>query len=219
MKRILVFTNYDKAVSLNKRATRKLGEYFPDKNSPITFVSESVDEIVYKHSDSFQEEGIYLIFDRINDSMFDELLLLCSGKETYALTHDLPERKEELKSLIGQERIREGHHTPGVDNYYSSVFEIITDDKGDKTKRLADLLKQSNVERIRDAIHVFYDGCWNKKVDTEEFRKACQYLLSFDDIKSGVKEYLEKKDPDIAAFISIQDLLSSFKNKMMQNAQ
>lgn len=214
MSKVLIFTHFDKLGYMNPKIAGIMEDIYPYEDEPISLLtSDDNGSSGFKYVKDFLADGIYLVYDQLSNDAFDAILHQCNEDGVYTLYHSLPKRSNELFKLKKGTN-REGRHELG-NAYYPPIFEVLTDPHGDKQGRIIRILELTPKECMANAIHVFMNGCWTHTVDTTEFLSAYHYLLSFDEIKREVKDYFENKYPDTAAFISIRDLLTSFKKKML----
>ena len=197
MTKLLIFTNADSLSNLEEDFHTALKEHaFPTKKRPFVLVKEDNSGVSISFVDDFKNEGLYLIYDKIDESTLELLSTQCKDDVVYALVHTYPVWKNRIREITGNDRFREGNHIPGDQFYYYHVFDCLTDLGTDKIKRICDLLRFSEGEKIGRAIQKFIIGCNTPYNDAPLFLKAYETLRSIDAFKEHVEGFYMDKYPN-----------------------
>ena len=197
MTKLLIFTNADSLSNLEEDFHAVLREHaFPTKKRPVVLVKEDHAGVSIGFVDDFKNEGLYLIYDKIDERALELLSDQCKDDDVYALVHTYPVWKDRIREIAGNERFREGNHIPGNQYYYYPVFECLTDSGTDKIERIRDLLRLSEAERVRRAIQKFIIGCNTPYNDAPLFLQVYEELRSIDAFKKKVEGFYKDKYPN-----------------------
>lgn len=197
MTKILIFTNADSLSNLEEDFHTALKEHaFPTKKRSVVLVKEDNTGVSIGFVDDFKNEGLYLIYDKIDESTLELLSAQCKDDVVYALVHTYPVWKNRIREITGNDRFREGNHIPGDQHYYYPVFDCITDSETNKIDRICNLLRYSEEEKIRRAIQKFVIGCNTPYNDAPLFVEAYEKLCSIEDVKERVESFYNDTYPN-----------------------
>lgn len=207
MNKILVFTNAyrwnEMCDCFNVDETRWNAVFQNIENDKIykccldanyTNILEPLSEI------SISEEGIYLVYDNIDNDLIKSLLNQCTKDNVYVLVHTHGVNINQIKEadFSGRCMVLQGMHDPT--SYYYNVFDILTDNIPDKTCRIISTV----FKPIEQAKRSFLYGCITPKNESKEFIKAYEILHSC----------LGKEVEDFMTFYMQCNSLSEYKNEL-----
>lgn len=141
MDKVLIFTNYNSWYRGLKKITKRVDWYdsYPDLNNPLVkCVVEQGAKTTLQPVDNLSEDGVYLVFDEIiQDELYplldkckqdkDRLFILLHSHGYYKSTKYF-EPWEEISTFAS------GRHQSDMN--YEHIFDILTDNLGDKTNRI-----------------------------------------------------------------------------------
>jgi hypothetical protein len=223
--KVLVFTCYDKW-SVNLPNSVKIPEwadsYPDDSRHPIkecVFNPESPTPNTLEDIDVDclgDKTGVFLVFDDINPKgdVFKKLKQ-CDGQDLFILAHTSGKCKTEC--FVGWEAfVLEGSHQPDAKFHYTPLFEILTDNEGNKLNRIIDkVFKPYNKLEI---VLQFLHGCMTPNNDDDTFKSARDRLLAEKSIENDVRRFYEdnyakqqKSDSDYQEALSrLRDTLLNY---------
>lgn len=147
--KVLVFTNLDKwdnmAQEVKDRinATEEWENNYPKENNPSMSKVDLTDgqARLYAIDDLMaqpitDEEGIFLVYDKLSQNTFDLLKQQCSSDTLYILAHRNGDYPKQKFGDWKYECIKEDSHIPDASNCYHMFFDILTDSEGKKMNRI-----------------------------------------------------------------------------------
>ena len=213
MNKVLIFTNeysLDNMSSLRARVMDVWGvdgvpSPFPRKETPVcrcVFTSGKPAELL--PVESFEDEGVYLLFDSITPSKVEDVIRQCESGEVLVLHHSST-RKDIVTgfhNLSAQKNplvtVREGQHEEkeGATKFYFPIYSILTENGDNQFNRIRQILQPTDLKVIQDAAIRFFDGCMEPDNHEEGLVKAYVLLLRDEDIGEDVRLFYENSYKD-----------------------
>lgn len=130
---------------------------------------------------SISDDGVYLVYDSIDDNTLQNLLNQCKNDNLYILIHSHGVNRSNISNLEIKCKVFEGAHVST--DYYYGVFKVLTDDKPYKTKRIIKLL-------LNDQISAFLHGCMTPHNTSGKFCTAYNILLEEPCLNKYIEEFM-----------------------------
>lgn len=169
---------------------------YPDEDNPIPIVKCGFSENSKKAflepidlKDLSNEEGVFLVYDSMDENSFNILEQQCRDDEIYVLAHTsgtwLPNSFDNWRKKPFV--LPPGKHTNKKEDKYYPLFDILTDDKGDKMNRIIDTIFKpyNKLENVLQFLH----GCIVPDNDDDSFVSAYKKLLDDNNIKDDVEDF------------------------------
>lgn len=190
MNKVLVFTNYPRWAELQHNNfdtddvewNDKYKNIQNDKVLKCGVNKQNVAMLLPAHDLSIDNEGVYLVYDEIDDNSLKFILNQCSNDELFVLYH----RGDELRNRITQFGVYctmvRGYHDSA--SCYYDVFNILTDDRPNKTERIIHLVFLPKIKED------FLLGCMTPNNNEEVFVHACNILRNLPYLNNLMEEFL-----------------------------
>lgn len=223
--KVFVFTQKGKWNNIDDEILKRVNpadwdDKYPNEDNPVVkcvFSDKAYLEPVALDKLS-EEEGVFLVYDSINSQDFQTLEQQCRGDKVYVLTHSTGNCKQ--SAFINWQPkpvVLSGMHTNSSEDHYYPLFDILTDNEGNKPNRIIDtVFKPYNK---LDTILQFLHGCLVPNNDDDSFVSAYKKLRGDNDIKSVVEDFYvniyskqQKSDSDY------QKALSRFRDRLLDYA-
>lgn len=179
---ILVFTNKTSWIGISKAIRTRVDweKTYPNETNPITFytANRSLQSVDY-----LSEEGVYLVYDTIDTERLRSILNQCPEVNYFALIHSVP-KTSFFSDWDKQSVVVRGRHENDNEEKYYPLFDILTDDKPDKTNRI---IKNVFIETVKAN---FKNGCKYPNNGSAQFRLALKLLKEQPDMKDAVDEFM-----------------------------
>ena len=215
--KVLVFTQKGKwinLVELDKRMKDKKEKWikkYPNKDKLIAKFGFSNDIGAYLDEIDLNcisnEEGVFLVYDNIDNKSFETLRKQCNGDKVYVLTHTTGTcQRSSFNDWNMNPFVLSGSHTNEKTDFYNPFFDILTDKDGDKMERILNtiFMPQSNLETVLRFLHLCLDP--NQGA---EFTKLKSDILEKLPDKSEAKKALTSY-PKKTSLEKLRDLLIDF---------
>lgn len=203
MDKVLVFTSEEKWGNLQDNIQERVSwDIYPNEKQPITeCVVNSNKKVELCPVKELAHAGIYLVYDSINMLQLKPLLDNCPNDNIYILIHNLGRKEEDFAPWKDHCYILKGKHENYAEELYLPVFEIITDDEGDKLQRIVKSIFMPIEEAVTELLHEChvpqknlaesnsYRILYRKeefKKDLDEFKKKYEASDSFDEYKEDL---------------------------------
>lgn len=199
-KKVLVFTDPDTWIrNISKKIIKSSWkDSYPDSGIPIRECifqnNETVlQEVDLKHpEENASKEGVYLVYDEIDDAEFESLRKMCEDNELYVLTHSRGRDKANveayLKEKISDVHLFEGTHDNESAHHYYLVFKILTDNNDDKLNRIINEVFKP--QSVLETVLLFLHGCLGGEKNIE-LDSAKATLCSIGEIEGVVEDFYE----------------------------
>lgn len=215
--KVLVFTQTGKWINLVELA-KKMKEKretwidkYPNKDKPISKFGFSNDTGAYLDEIDINgisnEEGIFLVYDNIDNDRFETLKEQCDGDKVFVLTHTTGTcQRSSFNDWSMNPFVLSGSHTNEKTDFYNPLFDILTDQDGDKMERILNtiFMPQSNLETVLRFLHL----CLDPNLGAEFTKLKSDILEKLPD-KSEAKEALTSY-PKQTSLEELRDLLLDF---------
>ena len=153
---------------------------------------------------AFEEEGIYFVYDKIDETKLKQLLDQCANNEVFALVHTSGVRKDSLGDDI---IVLRGNHDTEDEHYYYPLFDLLTrvdagDSDADKInciinnvfkvykeaalELLSECLVPYNKLEESNAFRILYQKEEFRK-ELEEFKKKYEASMNYSDYKDDLE--------------------------------
>ena len=186
MNKILVFTNKTSWRGMSDSIRNKVDwdKSYPKEISPLALcVAEQSGKMTLQLVDNISEDGVYLVYDAIDNDKLASILNKCHSDFYYILIHRRP-NVSVLSDWNKQSVIISGMHENKDEEKYYPLFKILTDDESDKTNRI---IKKVFMETI---ISNFTDGCRYPKNNSNQFLLAYNILRNNTCLKNDIDDFL-----------------------------
>lgn len=203
--KILVFTRFEQWNNFDILPGRveeaNWDDNYPDKDNNILIVkcvfledSKKVFLVPIDLNKFSNEEGVFLVYDSMDQNSFKTLEKQCEGDVVYVLTHSSGIWKQNGFSNWKVCPLSGTHNNRNEDVYYP-LFDILTDDKGDKMNRIVNTIFKPRI--LKDTFYHFMLGCGVPKNQDPQLQQAYQSLLEIDELKDEVEKFYDHyKDCD-----------------------
>ena len=192
MDKILVFTNYDSGYQ-GLPAVKKIDDWYdlyPDESHPIVLClyDDQIKAPLLQSVSGFPNEGIYLVFDKIESSLLDKFLCECEQKNDRicVLTHSRGNYAD-LSYFNKWNNVYplRGMHIEGNKYWYEPVFDIIINPyENNKLNRII------NTIFLPEVIQNFLSECL---VPNKNLRNTTSYhFLSHGGFENALGSFLDK---------------------------
>lgn len=114
---------------------------------------------------SISDEGVYLIYDQIDKDSLSALLKQCNNDCLYILIHNGVDLNK-INACDIHYTFRKGSHDGLPEHHYYNVFDILSDDKPDKTNRIIKTIF------FKKAKEDFIHGCLTPNNNSKAFVNA-----------------------------------------------
>lgn len=191
---VLIFTNYDSWRPIHPSASSydDWENNYPGDSSPIKkCVFHKGGPATLETATSCKEDGVYLVYDKINALSFADLEKLTREKESYVLVHSNGMYHEEDIPTQGKRMTRFGIHNDDDHCLYYPCFEILTDGKGDELKRIVSLFNPSLEAVLRFLNECLMPGNANPQLE-DSFKKICSDAGNNEKVRKAVTGFYEK---------------------------
>lgn len=179
---ILVFTNKTSWIGISKAIRTRVSweKTYPNETNPITFytANRSLQSV-----DNLSEEGVYLVYDAIDTERLRSILNQCPNVNYFVLIHSIPDTSF-FSDWDKQSVVVRGRHENDNEEKYYPLFDILTDDKPDKTNRI---IKSVFIDAVESN---FISGCSYPHNNSNQFRLAYRILREQPDLKDAVEEFM-----------------------------
>ena len=203
MNKVLVFTNKDSwgGISRSIRNRVKWNDSYPDGNMSVRYVDYQNGESTLKGVSELSEEGVYLVYDKIDRQLLKQLLDGCEHDSLYVLIHSNGDynKKEVFDPWqnVCHIEIKEGLHVFSSAKYYTPLFDILTDAEGNKLersiKRIFMPLKEAALELLNECLvpkrNLDESNAYGILYQKEELRKELDEFRKKYDASSNLKDY------------------------------
>ena len=168
-RKVLIFTNlssWSDCISNRIRITNWCSNYPNDDNNPVYQCADANGTLCWNQvilgnitAAETNRDGVYLVFDNINDKNFQQLIKMCAGNELYVLTHSQGRSQDGLGvfNQWANTLILPGTHSSYPAQHYYTVFKILHDTENDKLNRIINEVfkPQLDLETVLRFLH----GC------------------------------------------------------------
>ena len=189
MNKVLVFTNYSRWFELKHNFdiddvewNNKYKNIQNDKVLKCGVNKQNMAMLLPVQDLLIDNEGVYLVYDEIDDNSLGFILNQCSNDDLFVLYH----KSDELRIRITQFGIYckmvRGYHDSA--SYYYDVFDILTDNKPNKTERIIRLVFLPKVKAD------FLLGCMTPDNNSESFVHACNILRNIPCLSNPMNDFL-----------------------------
>ena len=203
MSKILIFTNKDSLESISilvdsaKKAWGDDFASFPEDDNPIyrcDFSPEGPAKLTPETS--CEKEGVYLIFDLIDETSAKALSEPCSEGEVLVLyhSHTKPDVVETFAKLANPNRLllKGQHEETHPELFYYPIFSTLLDEEGNKFSRIRNILMPIESKMLQDAALRFFSGCMKSPSNADEgFMKDYELLLQDKELEPILKGFYE----------------------------
>lgn len=204
MSRVLIFTNLKRWTGID------YGELSPVKTEwrgLIPNSTNSVVECVLREDASAQlrlvedcsiHDGIYLLYDKMDKSLFDKLMEQCPEEDTFILVHTSGDwTMDKIPSRL-LPNCKEGLHENTDDHWlYRPIYLTLADNQGDKMQRVLKVL-EADPKAIWDAAaQTFMSGCMYPYFDSPDFLAAKDRLIAYPATSELVRKFYEDIYPNV----------------------
>lgn len=161
---------------------------------------------------SFEEEGVYFVYDRIDETKLKQLLSQCANDEVFALIHNTGVKKNSFGDDV---IVLQGNHDSEPEHRYIRLFNLLTKVEEDdtiatKVNRVIDEIFLEEV--ISKFVGEFYEP--NKNMG-----QSARYriLSKMDKYKEALEAFRKKyescrvREEYIEDYIQLRDMLNSGK--------
>lgn len=200
MKRVLIFTDVDSWDPID------LGDYsdvkdlwdpmYPDDlRKVVMFDLSGTGPASLVSVDDCLQEGVYLMYDEMDEVSFHNLTDSCTGEDTFVLVHTSGLWIKETIPAHLQKNCLEGKHINRDDSFlYCPVFRKLADESGNKMERVLDFLVR---EQLRKACHLFLSGCMKPYNGDKDFLAAKDRLVADPRFGTLVHDFYENVYPNV----------------------
>ena len=153
------------------------------------------------------EEGIFLVYDNIDNDRFETLKEQCNGDKVFVLTHTTGNcQQNHFNDWNMNPVVLSGSHTNDKADFYNPLFNILTDKDGDKMERILNtiFLPQDNLDVVLRFLHL----CLVPNPGNE-FTELKSFILDKLPDNSEAKEALTSY-PKQSSLEELRDLLLDF---------
>lgn len=197
---VLIFTNFDswRPIHPSPSTFNDWSDNYPDELSPIKkCVFHKDGPATLETATSCEEDGVYLVYDKIDDSSFADLKKLTLEKESFVLVHYNGAYHEEDIPTQGKRTTKYGLHNDDVQWSYYPIFEILTDGKGNEQERIVTLFNPPLEAVLRFLNECLKPGNTNPLLE-ELYQKILSDAKKEENVCKAVtefyKKYKEKKE-------------------------
>ena len=134
------------------------------------------------HDLSIDNEGVYLVYDEIDDNSLKFILNQCSNDELFVLYHKGDELRNRISKFGVYCKMVRGYHDSA--SCYYDVFDILTDDNPNKTERIIHLVFLPKIKED------FLLGCMTPNNNEDVFVHACNILRNLPYLNNLMEEFL-----------------------------
>lgn len=199
-KKVLVFTNRDtwkRNINSNPDLrTTNWNNNYPDpthciKECDFSKSETDLEDVIPDDANNYaNKDGIYLIFDSIDDNNFNQLKKMCANNELYVLTHSSGRTvTQDDFSAATTALILPGTHNNEPEDHYYPIFKILKDTEGDKLNRIINEVFKTQLEL--ETVLLFLHGCLGDSRNND-FDKSYQKLHSIPSIQGSVTDFYNK---------------------------
>ena len=190
--RVLVLTNDRRLGDFSsdiKNTIVNMGEY-PQPNKPLVFCDEDSKKLV--QVDELKTEGLYLVYDSIDQAFLRKLIEESIGKNdnTYILTHSRGiTRGSGFFNAYARFIVRESAHENNSFSLYFRLFEILCDGKRGKLDRIIKSVFRPSLDLILNFLHQSLDlSVLLEKPNADVDSK----IMLFNELKNKIMEMLPR---------------------------
>ena len=221
---VLIFTCYSSWIGIGSKIRNRAAwdsSSYPNADHPVKKCEfHSGQSAALKDPDedlACLKDGVYLVYDKIENKLFSQLLDQTEKRESYVLVHEHGDHREKEIPSSGKRITISGIHGPGTKYFYTPVFKILTDGNGNEQERIITLfnppleavlrflnecLKPNNTNpQLEESFKKILSDAENDKDET-----VCKALTEFYEKYNG-KTVLEDYEEDL---IQIRELLIGF---------
>lgn len=200
---VLIFTNPKRWNEID------FGDYLPVKQAwkdLIPNAERTVVECVLREGGSAKledmkdrpphDDGIYLVYDRMDQSLFDKLMEKCPVADTFILVHTGGKWTIDKMPPCRLPNCKQGLHE-NTDSYlYHPICLILADDQGNKMQRVLEVLGGDPKAVWKAAAQEFMSGCMYPYYDSPWFLAAKDRLMDNPDTRELVRKFYEEIYPN-----------------------
>ena len=140
---------------------------------------------------TFEEEGIYFVYDQIDETKLKQLLGQCANDEVFALIHTNGVRKESLSDDI---IVLHGNHDTEDNHYYFPLFDSLTGVEKYDTEADKIIWIINNIFKVyKEAALELLSECLEPKINLEE-SNAYLTLCQKEELKPELEAFKKKYD-------------------------
>lgn len=145
------------------------------------------------------DDGIYLVYDKMDQSSFDKLMEKCPVTDTIILVHTKGKWTIDTMPSCRLPNCKKGLHENYDDRYlYRPIYLILADNKGNKMQRVLDVLGWDPKAVWKAAAQVFMSGCMYPYNDDPGFLAAKDSLIANPALRELVLKFYEEIYPNEA---------------------
>lgn len=191
MNKVLVFTNADRWYDLCNRFNvdeYEWNERFHNISNDLIYkcgINSNHLAVLEKTPDiSLPDEGVYLVYDSINNDILSTLLNQCKQDNLYVLTHNTGVGVDTINRFDLYCTVLKGAHDGLSKHFYEKVFKILSDEKTDKTNRI---IHSVFLSKIKDD---FLFGCTIANNHSKSFDHACHTLQNIPHLGNIMNDFM-----------------------------
>ena len=225
MSKILIFTNWDSWLKIADviKGTKWVEDSYPDGDHPIVRCEcETKEPAKLSFAENCKEEGVYLIFDEIDESTFGLLKDQCKTGEVIILKHD--HTPIEITSVFSDLRnkvnptiiIKENARHEKQEQYlYRPVFETLNSADDNKIDLILKRLRPTDKEKLKETVLRFLMGSLKPNNTEKSFLTAYKDLCGQTSIGNDVKMFYEKSYKEKKSLNEYKDELTKLRDKLI----
>ena len=211
---VLIFTSFASWRGIGPRIRDRVPSwdlsYYPNSDYPVKkceFLPNEPAELKDPDEDlACLTDGVYLVYDKIDNPRFSKLLDLTEKNESYVLVHRHGNHHENDIPSMGKRITVSGIHTSGIKYFYTPVFNILTDGNGNEQERIVALFNPPLEAVLRFLNECQKPGNTNPQLE-ESFNKILLDADKNEEVREAVTAFYEKYKEQTALEDYEEDLI------------
>lgn len=219
--KVLIFTNASRWESLSFALDLDLNLVDPNWRSnypnPGTDVSEfeftnnvsKLNRVDITQNPITDKDGIFLVYDQLDQTVFDQLKSQCLNGNLYVLAHKSGKYDKSDFNAWNCQNVKEGSHML-TDDYYPDIFRIITDGNANKMDRIIRTVFKPSLELVLRYLHNCLVPTYDPQLRNNQSQLILQDLPANSTAKSALDNYVKTQQPSYEQLTALRDELLKY---------
>ena len=217
--KVLIFTNATRWETLSFALKLDLELVDPNWKSNYPNTSTDVSEFEFTNNmatlnqvdltEITDKEGIFLVYDQLNQTKFNLLKSSCSNDILYVLAHKNGSYHKSNFAAWNCQNVKEGSHMLS-DDYYPVIFRVLTDENANKMDCIIKKVFKPSLELVLRYLHNCLVPTYNPQLRDTQAQLILQDLPANGTARSALDNYVKTQQPSNEQLKTLRDELLDY---------